>query len=206
MRFPLCIILAANSSTRIQSTEKAKCLLEVNGKPLLEHVARFWAQYADRFAVVVSSRYVEIAGVMDRLAMPYGLIWQPEPIGFSDAVYRCRDLIDGPFMVALADCLFKGQLHFPSNFSNGVAVQRGTSDWHRSYAVGVNGETVTGLIEKPALGLGAYFFDGDATRFQNNLAWETVLAGIPNLKIVPFEGEYLNCTYPEDLGRWQQGE
>ena len=206
MRFPLAIIPAAGRGTRMLSTETPKCLLEVNGKPLIEHVVRFWAQHADRFAIVVApGTVVDIGRAVDVTGLEWFPVCQPEPKGIADAVWRARDLVvGGPFVVALADCLFRGTFVFPEPPFCGVAVQRRpTDDWGRSYAVRADGDgKVCGIIEKPALGLGAYFFGGRSYLGpMEGAQWDAHLEKIA-LRAVLFEGEYRNVNTPEDLGRW----
>lgn len=79
-----------------------------------------------------------------------------------------------------------------------------SSDWGRSYAVDIG--LPGAVIEKPRLGLGAYFFRWSILP---HLEKEKSITGVLDKAIqersvvnIPFTGKYLNVTYPEDLERW----
>ena len=206
MRFKTCVVPAAGLGLRTRYPDRLKCLLEADGKSLLEHTVRFWSEHAEEFVIVVREGVSEIAALMDRLDVKWGPAWQRSPEGMSNAIMDgARVAQDGTIMVALADCLFDGRFDWPPEPFNGLAVKSAGQthdDWERSYAVSVKEGEILGAIEKPILGLGAWFFkdkDNLEAMFAYSTPWWRRVIG---LRAVSFTGEYMNVTYGEDLNRW----
>lgn len=231
MRFPLAIIPAAGMGSRMgKLTEDGtpKCLLPVNGVPMIVHVVRFWADYAEKIVVVVVPdkrdafvlSLLSDAQVQDYLRMGGVLeaVIQHAPLGAPNAVWQAFDQIGycpKRFIVALGDCLFDGKFtrdprtevdrHWNRHWKCGVAVMDDSSDMARSYAVDRNGGP---MVEKPAMGLGAYFFTWYALSAFRGTVGASMTDVMERLRVTEgvelrrFEGRYLNATTPEDLERW----
>ena len=212
MKFPLLIVPAAGRATRMGDLckDKSKCLLEVNGRPILRHILDYWSDYADLIRVVVMPDQVErvkgwavydyddVLAKPDLLNLPQAIAWTFERGGpqFDNCV------------VVLGDCLVRGEfawdhLTYPYN---GIGVTDGDTDFARSYAVQARGGMVGGVIEKPRLGMGVYFFHHDVMPILRDA--DTITGAVATItervgmKLVPFTGQYLNITYPIDLERW----
>lgn len=215
MTFPLVIIPAAGKGTRMGDLTAAgtpKCLLEVGGRALIEHVVEWWWPLADRVVMVVGPgtkhRYF---GALSSSFVH--LVEQPEPRGVCDAILRGLDAAGGAprtWLVGLGDCLFAGTAEWPAVVARPSCLVQAEDrdDFCRSYAVDPDGGAV---IEKPRLGLGGYVLTWEMLP---HLEWGAVLElGITHALLrhcepggsvlpIPFHGKYLNVTYPEDLQRW----
>ena len=220
---PFCIIPAAGLGTRMGELCKdtPKCLLEVNGKPLVRHVVDYWRERANQIIVVLPP------GTRIPLPPKVMCVEQSSPVGPVDAVLLALGEVRCPrnFMVALGDCLCDGAFDFdfgtaglPVYSYNGLAVKRDpTGELGRSYSVQVEGLVapdftspyVTAVTEKPGLGMGFYWFGWEALLHLEACREKSITEvyarmiehGVP-VRPVWFEGRYLNVTYPEDLTRW----
>lgn len=217
-RFPLCIIPAAGRGTRMGG-DVAKPLRRLpSGDLVASIVIRFWAQLAEKIVVVIAPEHREQWEQHDS-ADSWPLVYFTEQHGqdgVCGAVLAGLDHAGAPrtFCVGLGDCLFDGEFNFDglSDF-HGVGVMEGDTDFARSYAVqevrmhdvGYHDPLGITVIEKPLMGLGAYFFNWTAIgALEQNRNITDAVAALPGIvKAIPFTGKYLNCTYPEDLQRWQ---
>ena len=226
MKTPLLIIPAAGKGTRMGDLCKntPKFLLQVNGVPIIRHVWDFWAPMAEQVVVVVAKgRAFDVW-----TAIPLGndtnrVLEQPEPRGVNDAILcALRDVRCPPtFIVALGDCLFRGEFDHSDLAAVkdlelcGMAVRRAEEqkdDWERSYSLqvydDVSGICVSGLTEKPLLGLGAYWLTWKAMGALQAARDKSITEAFGHLiehgeKVHPvtFGGAYRNCTYPSDIER-----
>ena len=223
MRNLLCIIPAAGLGTRMGELFKdtPKCLLEVNGKPLDRHVVEYWLPFAEEIVIVIAREHV-VAWGADSPTPLVRYVVQPEPNGPVDAVLLALEEVHCPrnFMVALGDCLCDGTFDLSSlgDDEHGVAVHiDDAGEWGRSYSVGVYDDVsgaqvsreVCSVIEKPALGLGYYWFSWHALPALKKCRHSTMTAVVQELvesgqavRPVPFCGSYRNVTYPVDLDGW----
>lgn len=226
--WPLCVIPAAGSGTRMGDLcrDRPKCLLPVNGVPLIRHVWDFWAPMADQVVVVAAPGQEDaVWAALPSWALDNntGIVEQPEPRGVNDAILCALRAVRCPptFVVALGDCLFKGDFdHFDLSAVRdlelcGMAVRRAEEqmdDWERSYSLqvydDVSGVCVSSVTEKPLLGLGAYWLNWkavgalEAARDKSiTEAFEHLLEHGERVRPVTFSGAYRNCTYPGDLER-----
>jgi 1L-myo-inositol 1-phosphate cytidylyltransferase len=107
-----CLIIAAGMGSRLRSLAPSKPLAEVNGTPLLTHVARAArAAGATSFVVVTGYEAEGIERFLPRLAESVGApieavrnrAWE-RPNGLS--VLAAADRLDGPFILLMSDHLF----------------------------------------------------------------------------------------------------
>lgn len=199
-----------------------KALLKVNGKPIIRHVVDYWKNHVEWLQIVVMAGTADaFCDVLDDVNVDFQVIEQPFSVGPADAILWALESAHCPrrFMVALGDCLCDGTFDFDGLVDwNGVAVRKDdASEWGRSYSVGIYddvsgvqvGANVRSVIEKPALGLGYYWFNwlalsalerhrcGTMTDVMGQLVADGHL-----VRPVWYEGEYRNVTYPEDLAGW----
>lgn len=215
MRFPLCVIPAGGDGTRM-GCDGPKCLQEVGGLPILTHVVHYWRKYCDSLVVVTKHEWLEQFKALNFQSGQVEIIGEPEPMGICAAVLAGLEHCRCPrqFVVALGDCLFDGVFDFEDlHFSrHGVGVMAADTDTARSYTVALGYQasalcpSVMGVIEKPQLGLGAYFLNWTAVLALENAGGITDVVGkLAQTSVVvpvPFVGRYLNVTYKEDLNRW----
>lgn len=188
-------------------SDTPKCLLPVNGKPIIEHVIDFWSDYAERLVLVCNQ------GDFDTFAVHGVDVYETHKSGVPNAIISgLGDATPKQFIVGLGDCLFRGEINLDVlDGGCGYGVMDGDTDFGRSYAVvAENGLFATrggDFIEKPRLGLGCYFFNWAVLSYLyhgtgiTGMLQEMAFDGV-NLTAVEFRGDYLNVTYPEDLERW----
>ena len=213
MRFPLAVIPAGGKGTRM-GPGPSKGLRLVNGEPLIRHVVRFWIKLAERVRIIVPFENLDdyCEALSDSLLADEKERWacapEREQQGVCHAILHGLSLDGAPpgFVVALGDCLFDGEFRWPverplAPFTGLGVMQSADSDFARSYAVGD-----CALIEKPLLGLGAYFLRwSDIRILERHMGITGVMAELDRISEVRrifFLGKYRNCTYQEDLERW----
>jgi len=200
-----------------------KCFREVAGKPLLVRVIEFWHKYAKHVVVVVDPADLDQAKAVTAPLAAY--ITKPRTSvvaseiateGVNEAILVGLDVFGAhsQFVVGLGDCLFEGSfdLSLLSHGYSGIGTMAGDPDFNRSYAVEIDPDSIHGfpavasVIEKPAMGVGAYFFNWKVIPHLETMIGLTEaiyeLAQTECVVPVPFSGRYLNVTYPEDLERW----
>lgn len=214
----IVVIPVAGEATRMGelSSDTPKCLLRTgNNRTLLEQIVKFWD--AERTIVIMKDHIGAIAAEMDRVvksmwgdAKHWVPVYSAEKT-LSQSIKLCAPWIDHHFVVVMGDCLWDGEFEEGWVGVRGLAVaERGCCDWSRSYAVDVNRVGgVVGVIEKPLLGLGAWWFHGDdieifgAREGMEGVVRKVSEAASVKFTSVTFAGHYLNVTYPEDLKRWE---
>lgn len=104
------VILAAGKGTRMQplTYDMPKAMLPVKGKPVLEYVLDFLPEEIDEVIIVINH-------LGDQIKSYFGDEWKGRKIkyvvqeklnGTGGAVYACKDLITGKFMVVMGDDLY----------------------------------------------------------------------------------------------------
>lgn len=108
-----CVIPAAGRATRLGPAVGApKLLLEVAGRPLIDHLLERLAPAVTQACVVLGP---DAAGVPEALGGRWGGVGlhyavQPRPLGVADAVARAEELVEGPFAVAMGDVFWEEPL------------------------------------------------------------------------------------------------
>ena len=167
------VILAAGEGTRMRplTEQRAKPMLPVAGRPMVEHVAQSAAAAAvDELIVVVGyegQRVREYLG--DSVGgTPVRYVEQTEQNGTADAVWQAREHLDGPFAVLNGDSLYE-ETDIERLFENRPALACTRVDEPSNYGVvETEGDHVERLIEKPddppssLVNAGAYVFPADA--------------------------------------------
>lgn len=109
-----CVIPAAGFGTRLEplTLQRPKPLIELDGRPILDHLLENLAAVAKRACVVVreSDRSIRDAIGDRRHGLQLHYAEQKQPLGVADAVAQCGDLVDAPFVVAMGDVYFEESL------------------------------------------------------------------------------------------------
>jgi len=109
------VVLAAGKGTRLRplTDDKPKALVEVNDKPLVEHVFDDLIDLgADEFVVVVGylkEKIMERYGDKYR-GVPITYAHQREQKGLAHALLTAEPYVDDDFMLMLGDNIFRGNL------------------------------------------------------------------------------------------------
>ena len=199
-------------------------MLDVHGQPIIQYIIDFWAPIAERFVFVVKHAKEELIEYVQSLPLD-ATFAEPEALrGIADGLSVARPLVGERFVVVLGDCVCRGTFAFPRSMQQGVGVwpTDRLEDIQRSYSVEIAPETglITRVEEKPKsppndlCGMGYYFFDSrvfdyiartEPSALRNEVEITDVIgnmarAGEP-VHAIPFSGDYLNVTHPEDLER-----
>lgn len=218
----VCVIPCGGASTRL-GMHRNKCLVEVNGKPVLQYVVEFWRQcdVHDFVFIVNGDGLAEIASVvatMQLLRRPI-FISRGDVANLALAITLANPYVDDTFILALGDCLQVGA--FAKNWQNvqfgcGVCIAS-EYELRKSYLVEEKDQRVTRLVEKPDVskglcGMGTWFLPRKVFEYIARLrlqptatsanladALQLMLDNDEKMYPVPFMGGYVNVTYPEDL-------
>jgi glucose-1-phosphate thymidylyltransferase len=201
---------------------KPKPLFTVHKKPLLYWVVNYWKRYTNDFIFVVGYKKDEVIKYVETLPINATFVEQDKLGGIAHAIAHTKNHVSDKFIVVLGDCLCKGNFNFPEMMEHGIGVWQTNNieDIKRSYSVEPKDGLVYRVVEKPKelpnnlCGMGFYFFNKKVfdyiektppSSLRNEIEIGDVIQNMINSgeKISPvfFEGQYLNVTYPEDIGR-----
>lgn len=213
-----CVIPCGGNSTRFGQKQN-KCLVDINGKPVLEHIVNFWKAYGiSEFIYIVGGDSASaVAGCANRLNSKPIIINRGMITNLTKAISLANEYIKDRFVLALGDCLNIGEFTttFPS-FGVGVCMAE-LYELKKSYLVQLDGTGVAKLVEKPKkqfglCGMGTLLFDRrifdyidrlklseQATSVDLTGAIQLAIGSGEIIKPVFFKGEYINVTYPGDV-------
>jgi len=220
-----CVVLCAGRGQRLgaQANDLPKVLSAVEDRPILGYVVDYWRRYTQDFVFVVHYKKEEVIDFVRRLPVTTAWVEQPELRGIANALTYAAPLIENKFILVLGDCMCDGEFQFPDQMQQGIGIWE-TDELdaiRRSYSVEFDDQhKVYRVIEKPKVlpnrwcGLGFYFFDRrifdyirrtptSALRGEieiTDVIQKMVDGGEP-IAAVPFRGNYLNVTFPEDILR-----
>ena len=222
---PKCVIICGGRGTRLDphTTDKAKSMIEIKGKPIIDYVIDYWKQFASDFVFILGYRALDIKEHVSNMSINCEfVIEQGAPNGIAKALLLAEQFASKNFIVVLGDCLCSGKFSFPVDFVHGVGVweTENDEDIKRSYSVECSDNKIEKVIEKPQLlvnrlcGLGFYFFNGAVFEYINKTPQSLRTSNIELTDVIQkmidegelispikLEGKYLNVTYPEDLKR-----
>lgn len=210
------VILAAGRGNRMNS-DKPKVLLEVAGKPLIQHVIDFWKdQGMSKFIFVVGYEAESVLRSL-RLDWPCSSVIQKEQKGIAHAILQAEKYVPEKFIVSLGDCLNIGKF----DSSDGIDSAYGLwfNEYHKQLelccSARVENDRIVRIIEKaraPYVGMGTYFFnrrifnyirETEPSNFRHEVEITDVIQNAIDagelFKPVYFYGDFINCTYPKDI-------
>ncbi len=162
------VIPAAGEGRRLRPHTHAtpKVLLEVAGKPILGHIIdRLLPAGPDEVCVVIGVQGEKVESYLtENYDCKFRFVWQDDPKGLGDAVYRAKDLFQGePVLVLLGETIVDVDVSQFISEGNVIGV-REVRDPRRFGVVELAGERVRRLVEKPTdppsnlAVVGVYFF------------------------------------------------
>jgi len=148
------ILPVAGLGTRLrpQTWSKPKPLVELAGKPILQHVL-------ERLIPLQPDRLIFITGFLgDQIeawarswsAVPSHFVVQPEMRGQTDAIIRTRDLVEGDALILFPDMIFEAEFGVVKSTDADVVAFTKEVDDPSAFGIALEEEgRVTRLIEKP---------------------------------------------------------
>lgn len=136
--------------------DKPKPLVEIAGKPLLNHALDSVKGAADGYVVVVGYRGER---VVDHLTdsyrgIPVEYVWQNEARGRADAVLQAEHMVDGPFLVVNGDNVFEHDLDVDLSSGGLDALlfveEISMEEARRTGVCRYEDNELAGLVEKPS--------------------------------------------------------
>jgi mannose-1-phosphate guanylyltransferase len=167
------IILAGGKGTRAKPATDflPKCLLPVNGKPILAHISDYWCNFirpTNFYVVANKDSYIPIKMYSDYLFIAPTVIMQAYE-GIFSALLSSRELLPKRFLVILGDCLVDGVFDIPAGMEIGIGVIESDNqeEYKKNYSVWVQPANRCNYFEEHPenarvasyCGLGYYFFD-----------------------------------------------
>lgn len=221
---PTCVVLCGGGGSRLLplSLLKQKSMIEVNEKPILQHIIDYWKSYTNKFVFIVKYKKEDIINFVKTLPIEAEFVEPNEIKGLADALSYVKDLVGERFFVVLGDCLCKGNFNFPDGIEQGIAVCETDKDEEiaRSYSVELGENTVIRkVVEKPQIipnkmcGMGFYFFKRTIFEYINKAKGKTddlttivqhMIDNGEKVHAIRFNGRYLNITFPNDLERAEE--
>ena len=221
-----CIVLCAGRGSRIllHSKNLPKVMLKIDNQPILRYAVNYWKQFTNDFIFVVGYKKEQVIDYVKQLPIHSTFIEQKELLGIANAVSLVKNNVMNNFIVALGDCLCKGEFNFPENMEMGVGVWKtnNVEDIKRSYSIEIINKVIGKVVEKPKevinnlCGMGFYFFNPRVFNYikitppshlRNEIEITDVIQNMINggekIKPVFFKGIYRNVTFPEDLNNWK---
>jgi len=124
-RLPMwCVIPAAGRGNRLRTLTAGcpKALLEVSGRPLVEHLLdRLHEPFTDVCLVTSPDHFGSFRRLLGNRYqdLRLHLTVQTEPTGVADAVSQAAGVVRGPFVVLMGDCYYDSDLSsFPLQWQN----------------------------------------------------------------------------------------
>ncbi|MFC7019106.1 MULTISPECIES: bifunctional sugar-1-phosphate nucleotidylyltransferase/acetyltransferase [Haloarcula] len=167
------VVLAAGEGTRMRplTAQTPKPMLQVADRPLVAHTADTAVNAgADELIFVVGYEAADVRSYFGDTyrGVPVTFAVQEEQLGTADAVDAASAHLDGPFAVLNGDNLYD-QASVSALFDAAPAIAAYRVEDPRNYGVlSTDGETVTGIVEKPddppteLANAGAYVFPAEA--------------------------------------------
>ena len=110
-----CVLLVGGLGTRLGdlTAQTPKPMLEVAGKPFLEHLLAKAATHGFRQVLLLAGFRAEVLEtwlardrVAERLGLTVEVVIEPQPMGTGGAIIQARDRLDDAFLLANGDTWF----------------------------------------------------------------------------------------------------
>ncbi|PIR88456.1 MAG: hypothetical protein COU09_02165 [Candidatus Harrisonbacteria bacterium CG10_big_fil_rev_8_21_14_0_10_44_23] len=151
------VILGGGNGTRLMplTKNKPKMLVEVAGRPILEHILDFIPQEIGEIVVVVSPRFKPL--LFERFGKEFGgrkihYVIQQSPTGTAHALSLCRDVLGEEKFLLLPGDDFQSKAALEKLIKNELAILLATHKDPRSFGVAQVDEEnriLLGIEEKP---------------------------------------------------------
>lgn len=229
-RIKRAVVLAAGKGTRMGriTQETPKPLLEIRGRPMLEHILERLAEAGiQRFFIVTGFQHERIEDHFRDWPVPIEFRVQEPVNGTGSAALLAKDFADGePFLLTYADILC-GESEYArcaevlqeNANSAGVLAVKSVEDPWQGAAVYEEGGRIREIIEKPPKGTsktnwnsaGFYAFrpvvfdyltrvqPSPRGEYELTSALDLMLEDQLELRISPIQGEWRDVGRPEDL-------
>ena len=213
-----CVVPCGGSSSRLELGEN-KCLVEINGKPILGHVIEFWqSRHIESFILIVCGESASaISEYVKSVCNNPVILDRGNIVNLVKAIELAEPHIEDRFILALGDCLNFGRFlqKYPP-LGVGICIAS-PYELAKNYLVHLDGQEVAKLVEKPhsptgLCGMGTLFLDRRIFSYIRRLKLENKATSIDLIgalqlamgqgeviEPVFFSGNHINITYPDDL-------
>lgn len=222
------VIMAGGKGTRLRPhTENCpKPMLEVRGKPMLEHI--ILSAKSDGFKnFIISIHYYghmieEYFGDGSKLDVNISYIKEDEPLGTAGALSLINGSIEKPFVVTngdvLSDIRFSEMVDFHSRNEAKATMAVRLHEWQNPFGVvKTNGVEIVGFEEKPIskshINAGVYVLEPESLTVLEkgkNCDMPTLFMRLKNEQkktiVYPMHEPWLDVGRPDDLDRARNGE
>ncbi len=149
------IILCAGEGVRMRplTNDRPKQLVEVAGKPLIEHIIRALPSSITEVILVVGYRGEDLVNkIGERFAgRSIKFVWQKEKLGTADALRRAKGLLNGRFLLLYGDDLIDTESITRALDHEACLLAYEHEEPHRFGVIVLNSEGfVETVVEKPA--------------------------------------------------------
>ena len=173
------IILAAGKGSRLSPlTDKIpKCLVEVNGKPIIDYTIDILRElHIDDIIVVCGYKEDILRKHLNKInytfVKPITFVHQEKLTGTADAIYLCKDYIKDNFLVLSGDIIYdKGSLYKLRGIINSLLYTKQDERLYEYGTIEIYGDIVYHINEKSTkptsnmVNCGAYHFSKDVFKY-----------------------------------------
>ncbi|RYJ13143.1 sugar nucleotidyltransferase [Halogeometricum borinquense] len=226
------VVLAAGKGTRLQplTNDKPKALVEVDGRPILEHCLDTLSELdAEEFILVVGHRKEQIIARFgdEYRNIPITYAHQREALGLAHAVLTAEEHVDDDFMLMLGDNIFEANLgevvarQHDDHADAAFLVEEVPWDEASRYGVCVTNDDgdIVEVVEKPdnpesnLVMTGFYTFSpaifhacnlvqpSDRGEYELPDAIDLLIRSGRTISAIPCDGWRVDVGYPEDRDR-----
>jgi len=149
------VLPMAGFGTRLRphTWSRPKPVLNVAGKPMLEHIlAPFEGMDIEEYVCIVGYLGGQVEAYMRKTYdVPLRFVVQEELLGQAHAIHLCKEYLDGPSIILFADTVFEADLSgLQEADADAIAYVKEVED-PRRFGVAALGDDglVTGFVEKP---------------------------------------------------------
>jgi UDP-N-acetylglucosamine diphosphorylase/glucosamine-1-phosphate N-acetyltransferase len=211
------VILAAGPGQRLQpfTVNRPKCMLSIAGRPIIQYVLESLAANGIRDVILVvgyqKEQIFDFLGDGSRFGTEIRYINQLQALGTAHALDQARGATDSQFLVLYGNRLISPETLAPlMNLTPPAILTKKVDNPSRYGVVSLEGDKVTGILEKPAhpagslVNVGIYLFDERIFAFTEAdldlpAAINQMIHHGETVKAIETQQTWLDVVYPWDI-------